>query len=155
MITKVSARRGLSIDLTKTPGVLDQIFAWRSMSPRNRADRNFMAHIAGKPQVEPIMPQQQFTVEVRVDYSDPGKFETMKEACRKAGAHLFATAQLISDKTAPQIAIYSDDHFEGQQDINLFDTTISDGTQMLKDAGDVSEGGVSQELLDALRDGKE
>jgi hypothetical protein len=77
----------------------------------------------------------------------------MREAMRKAAAHVYATAQLISDKTPPQIAIFSDDFFDGHKDIDLMDTTIASGLDALEAAGDTTaEGEVSDELLQAARD---
>ena len=101
------------------------------------------------------MPQQQFTIEIRVDYNDPEKYAAMRTACRTAAQHLYATAELISDKTKPQIAIFSDDYFEGHKDIDLLDNKIDQGIAALEAAGqDTADGntGVSDELLDALRD---
>lgn len=100
------------------------------------------------------MPQKQYTIELRVDFSDDEKQLVMREAMRRAAAHIYATAQLISDKAKPQIAVYADDFFDGHQDIDLFNTTISDGVKALDDASDgMSETAseVSAEMLEALK----
>lgn len=94
--------------------------------------------------------QRQFTIELRVDFADPGKLEALKQTLQQAARHTYATAQLLSDtpKTT-QIAIYSDDFFTGHETIALLDDTIQQGLDAIgsEESGDT---GISSELLGAM-----
>lgn len=97
--------------------------------------------------------QRTYTLELRVDYADPGKKEPMQEAVRRAGAHLLATANLICDSgTKPQIAGWADDYFDGHEEISILPDTIAQGLQQIgAPEGDTMEG-VSDELLAAVKE---
>lgn len=99
---------------------------------------------------------RQFTIELRVDYADADKNEVMRKALQVAARHMYATASLLSDGVKPQIAMFSEDFFDGHADIALVEDTIQQGLDELKANGDTSEGdsGVSSELLDAVRGDK-
>lgn len=56
---------------------------------------------------------------------------------------MLATASLLSDKTKPQIVVFTDDFFSGHQDIPLFADKIADGEKLLN--------GVSDEMLEAMK----
>ena len=92
--------------------------------------------------------QRQFTIELRVDYADDGKNEVMRKALQAAARHVYATAQLLKDGVAPQIAVFSDDFFSGHSEIALLEDTIAQGVEA---TGGVQEGDkVSSELMAAL-----
>lgn len=103
--------------------------------------------------------QKQFTIELRVDYEDKDKNAVMHKAIQAAGRHVFATATLLAEGVKPQIAMFSDDFFEGHEDIKLFDDTIQAGVDQLdalaptglSDTMDGGMEGVSEELLEAMR----
>lgn len=95
--------------------------------------------------------QRQFTLELRVDYADPGKNEVMQDAVKAAAAHLFATAQLLADNgVKPQIAAHSDDWYCGHEEIKWMEDIIAKG---LHENENMSDGGISSDLLAAARDG--
>jgi hypothetical protein len=93
--------------------------------------------------------QRQFTIELRVDYADAEKNDTMRTALQAAARHVYATAVLLADAVKPQIAIFSDDFFAGHEQITLLEDTIETGKQMIQ-CGDESP--VSDELIKAMRD---
>lgn len=92
--------------------------------------------------------QRQFTIELRVDYTDNDKNAVMQEAVQRAARHVLATAALIADGVKPQIAAFSDDFFTGHKEISVLEDTIALGKKQIG-AGD-SEEHVSSELTDAL-----
>lgn len=95
--------------------------------------------------------QYQFTMELRVDFADKEKLETMKDTWRSMARQALATADLLKDKVKPSIALFSDDFYEGQAAIELYADLTRDGAKQLEAAGDQTTGEVSQELLDALK----
>ena len=92
---------------------------------------------------------RQFTMELRVDFADEAKKEVMSKAWRTAARHVFAQAALLSDGQKPQIALFSDDFYEGHEDIALLDDVL--GNAIAADGG--QETPVSSELM-ALANGK-
>jgi len=61
-----------------------------------------------------------WTVEIRVDFDDPSKNNIMLDDIRTKTKELLATARLLADKRKPDVAIQSDDMFEGREAIELF-----------------------------------
>lgn len=125
---------------------LEQMIEWKSHGPSGLlwyTDRSQLMN-------------RQFTIELRVDYADADKNEVMRKALQVAARHMYATASLLSDGVKPQIAMFSEDFFDGHADIALVEDTIQQGLDELKANGDTSEGdsGVSSELLDAVRGDK-
>jgi len=105
--------------------------------------------IIGDPQLRRALAmQRQFTIELRVDYSDQEKNEAMRKALQQAARHVYATATLLADGVKPQIAIFSDDFFTGHETIALLEDTIAKGlAQINEQPGD--EDSVSSELMAA------
>lgn len=98
---------------------------------------------------------RQFTIELRVDYADADKNEVMRTALQVAARHMFATASLLADGVKPQIAMFSEDFFDGHAEIALIEDTIQQGIDELAAAGDTSvDTGVSSEQLAACRGDK-
>lgn len=93
--------------------------------------------------------QRQFTIELRVDYEDNEKNDSMRQACAAAARHVFATASLLADGVKPQVSVYSDDYFAGHDEIKLLDDTIQQGKDF---AGAGEEAPMSSELMNAVRD---
>jgi hypothetical protein len=95
--------------------------------------------------------QRQFTIEIRVDCPDEDKLESFREVIRGAGQLVYSNAQLLGSQTKPQIAIYSDDFFDGHKEIDLFQNRVQEGLTQLEAAGDTTqEEQVSDELLAAV-----
>lgn len=135
-----------NFDVLANPEVLDRLIEWKLQSPRHlRRDGNRTTAIAEGKQM-----QRQFNIELRVDYEDGDKNEEMKKACAHAARHMFATAQLLADGVKPQIAIFSDDFYQGVEEIKLLDDTIQQGIDAIGQQ-DTTET-VSSELLGAVRD---
>lgn len=94
--------------------------------------------------------QYQFTLELRVDFEDKDKNEIMKEAVRAAAKHMYATAALLADRVKPQIAIFSDDFFNGSEAVDMLKDTVNIGKDALTAAGsEEGDTAVSDELLAA------
>src|ERR1035437_5238313 len=103
--------------------------------------------------LEEEMMQRMFTIELRVDYADAEKNDAMRTAIRQAAQHVNATACLLTDGVRPGIAVFSDDFYAGREEIGLIQETIQKGIDSIQ--GDpADEGGVSDEMLNALRDGR-
>lgn len=94
--------------------------------------------------------QRQWTIEGRADFADPEKNEVITRAFREAAVHVHATMALLMDGQAPQVVCFSDDFFDGHQEIKLHEDKLGKAIEAHGDK--MSGGGVSQELLDAARD---
>jgi hypothetical protein len=94
--------------------------------------------------------QYQFTIEVRVDFEDTGKLEQMKSGVAYAGRHVLAIGRLLADKTQPSIAMFSDDFFNGAEQIDLLHDIIQQGKD-IPVAADVADSSISQEMIDAMK----
>lgn len=125
--------------LVMTPGMLDRMIDWRVDDPRVGIGD---PHTGRKERM-----QRQFTIELRVDYADNGKNDAMRKAMQAASRHIYATAALLSDGVKPQLAVFSDDYFQGHEEIQLLDDTIQQGIEEL---GGGADEGVSSELAGAV-----
>ena len=98
---------------------------------------------------------RQFTMELRVDYSgdqklsEADKNELMRKAWRAAAVHVYAQAGLLATGQKPQIALFSDDFYEGHEEIALLTDEL--GAAIAKD--DSPEAPISDEIM-ALAHGK-
>jgi hypothetical protein len=61
-----------------------------------------------------------YTIELRVDFDDAEKHDTMLTIIRDQAKQIITSARLISDKRQPDIAIETGDMFIGAQEIELF-----------------------------------
>jgi hypothetical protein len=95
--------------------------------------------------------QRMFTIELRVDYADPGKNDAMRNALRHCARHAYAQAQLLADGVKPEVAIFSEDFFAGNEEISLLEDVITNGSESL--GGTAEAEGVSDELAAAARGG--
>ena len=118
---------------------LDAIIEWKIGNPRYKQFNQ---------EQEQVMPQRQFTIELRVDYADEEKNAIMNTQLARQARHLLATATLLSDGQTPTIAAFSEDFFIGKAEIDLMLDAIGEGVKDMKPGED----SVSQELLDAFAD---
>jgi hypothetical protein len=132
-------------NVTLETNMMDRLIDWKLRSPAMRKRMKTAATAEG----EDLMIRQ-FTIELRVNYADAEKNETMRTACAAAARHMFATANLLADGQKPEIAIFSDDWFAGKEEISLLEDVIQKGLDETSDT--VSEGEVSSELMAAVRD---
>jgi len=104
--------------------------------------------------------QRQFTIELRVDYADQNKNTAMRVAAAKAARHIYAVASLLAEGMKPQIAVFSDDYFQGYEEISLLEDTIATGEEMLdapNASADITDTpqdtapSMEQAVLDALK----
>ena len=120
---------------------LDAIIEWKIGNPR------YKQYVHEGHMEEQIMPQRQFTIELRVDYADEEKNAIMNTQLARQARHLLATATLLSDGQTPTIAAFSEDFFIGKAEIDLMLDAIGEGVKDMKPGED----SVSQELLDAFK----
>ena len=119
---------------------LDAIIEWKIGNPRYKQFNQ-------EQEQEQVMPQRQFTIELRVDYADEEKNAIMNTQLARQARHLLATATLLSDGQTPTIAAFSEDFFIGKAEIDLMLDAIGEGVKDMK----AGEDSVSQELLDAFK----
>ena len=119
---------------------LDAIIEWKIGNPRYKQFNQ-------EQEQEQVMPQRQFTIELRVDYADEEKNAIMNMQLARQARHLLATATLLSDGQTPTIAAFSEDFFVGKAEIDLMLDAIGEGVKDMK----AGEDSVSQELLDAFK----
>jgi hypothetical protein len=60
-----------------------------------------------------------FTLELRIDVTDDEQKEIIELALRNAAQVLFSQAALLPNRRAPQIALRTENSFEGQKDLAL------------------------------------
>jgi len=94
---------------------------------------------------------RQFTMELRVNYADEEKNETMRQAWARAARHVMATASLIADGVKPDISAWSDDWFAGKKDIDILEDVIQQGIDANAASGVDTDQPVSSELMNAVR----
>jgi pyruvate/2-oxoglutarate dehydrogenase complex dihydrolipoamide dehydrogenase (E3) component len=116
---------------------LDRLLDWKLAGVLRQHDKQEEATI-----------QRQFTIELRVDYADNEKNQSMRIACQQAAQHINATAVLLADGQKPQIAVFSDDFYSGREEIELITNTIQAGLDSI--GGDASESQVSDEMRNAF-----
>ena len=68
------------------------------------------------------MAQKTYTIELRVNFTDDGKHDVMREAARDAARTILTTAMMLADKGKPQVALHSSDFFYGTEALSLEDT---------------------------------
>lgn len=61
---------------------------------------------------------RQFTIELRVDLPKR-KMARLLKVTRQAARHLYATSMVLSTKSMPHIALFSDDFFTGHEELAL------------------------------------
>jgi len=133
------------IDIIANPDVLDKLIEWKLRSPRHlRKSRKLSAILEGDHM------QRQITIELRVDYADNDKNETMRVAVAQAARHVYATAVLLADGIKPQVVAFSDDFFTGHEEIKLLDDVIQHGIDETDMQG--TEEQVSPDLMAAMKD---
>lgn len=132
------ARPWRTVNPVENEKQLDQMIQWKSRGPNGLLWYTERSELMNR----------QFTIELRVDYADSDKNEVMRQALQIAGRHMYATAELLGDGVKPQIAMFSDDFFDGHAEIALIDDVLQKGKDMLK-LGD--DEGVSSELMAACR----
>ncbi len=128
-------------------GVCNKVYAWRLIWQRLKGSvRDSLSDMVDwrlqdprfySKEREGIM-QRQWTIECRADYADPRKNEAIERLVRKAAIELLANMTLLKDEQIPTLAFYSDDLFEGHQDLEIYRLAEEERVRA----------GVSQEMLD-------
>lgn len=128
------------------PSIVEKILDWKMGDPRYAQKSRRLSAIEGGAHM-----QRQITIELRVDYADSGKNDTMQHAVMIASRHILATARLLADNgVKPQIVAYSDDFYGGHEEIAVMDDIIAQG--LSEDGGEGGEESISSELMSAARD---
>jgi hypothetical protein len=131
-------------NVTLEISAMDRLIDWKLRSPSKAKKMKTSAVTEGDHMI------RQFTIELRVNYADNEKNDTMRSAVAAGARHMFATAQLLADGVKPDIAIFSDDWFAGKEEISLMTDVIQQGIDETKDT--LVEADVSSELMAAVRD---
>lgn len=92
--------------------------------------------------------QRTYTFEIRVDFADHEKNDAMERIMNDVAAYALANAAMLSDHAKPQVMLCSDDSYAGHSVIEFMPNRIKEGKELL---GGGEDEGVSQEMLDALR----
>jgi hypothetical protein len=127
--------------------LLDRMVRWKLGDPKHKTRRQFKRDSM----------YRQYTVDIRVDFTDQDKLAVVRKIMAQAGRHIYANVSLLLDKgSKPQVAVYSDDSFLGHEEISIMEDTVQAGHEQLVEAGDtVAEPeGISQEMLDAVAEVK-
>lgn len=120
------------------PDMLDKMITWKLEGPNGLLWYTERSKLMNR----------QFTIELRVDYADADKNEVMRQALQIAGRHMYAVASLLHDGVKPQIAMFSDDFFDGHAQIALIEDVIQQGKDQI---GSSPDEGVSSELIEACK----
>ena len=65
------------------------------------------------------MGQKTYTIELKVNFTEEGKHDVMREALRDAVRTVLTTAMMLADKGKPQVALHSSDFFYGNEALTL------------------------------------
>lgn len=65
------------------------------------------------------MGQKTYTIELKVNFTEEGKHDVMREALRDAARTVLTTAMMLADKGKPQVALHSSDFFYGNEALTL------------------------------------
>lgn len=65
------------------------------------------------------MGSRTFTIQLRVEFDDESKYDTMRNILRVSARKLLTQATMIADARRPQVYIESDSWAEGNESINL------------------------------------
>lgn len=130
---------GLLADPVQTHGFID----WRMGDPQ------ILRHFKElHPQEGKTVAEKQFTLELRVDFSDPEKYEVVKVHLAKLARQLTAKCKLLMDNgIKPRCALHSDNFFMAPEAIDSMEGVISRDDA----AADVEEEQVSAEMLEAMK----
>lgn len=60
-----------------------------------------------------------YSLDLRIDFNDKARHDDIKKAMRRAAKQLFTQASLLSDGRTPEVALRSEDFFEGTSDIEV------------------------------------
>ena len=67
--------------------------------------------------------QKTVTIELKLQFSDPKRFDIVRRAAIKSATGLLAAANLISDQHKPTLALTAFDVFEGREQIQIMEPT--------------------------------
>ena len=76
--------------------------------------------------------QKTLCLELRLDFADQERYNTMVGFFQQCAVYLVAQADLASDRgIKPDVAIYDDDMYLGKRDISLVPNTLQKGMDLL------------------------
>lgn len=85
-----------------------------------------------------------YTIELRVDFVDSDRYDSMLELARMAARELMTTALLLRDKRDPQIAFSTGDMFSKDENMEIItpaDVASPEGQDTVTSDGNWSVGG--------------
>ena len=92
------------------------------------------------------MSQRQWTIEARADCDDKYK-DTISAMVRAYARRLQLMLSLLPDKINADVACWSNDFYNGREDLSLLADTIGDAETLLPEGNEAP----SEELLEAIR----
>jgi hypothetical protein len=96
--------------------------------------------------------QDQFTIEIRVDFEDKGKIEEVQKLVCSMARTLVANVQLLGPACKPDCVIYSDNFMSPPEKLDLYADLIGKGNQELAAIAEkTGEEVVSAEMLAAMK----
>lgn len=69
--------------------------------------------------------QKTITIELKVRYADPQRFDIVRKAAVNGARGLLAAANLIADEHKPMLALIIHDPYDGKERINIFDDAFA------------------------------
>jgi hypothetical protein len=126
---------------------LEEFIDWRLTDPTIKINPHLHKE-------HPAMSQQQWTIEVRADFSDPGKVELIDEIMRAAALQVHANLDFLKEQQKPQVVCYSDNFFHTRRDIDLMAAKGDNPLQKAIDAyaAQMTAVEISDELLEAAQE---
>lgn len=65
--------------------------------------------------------RETYTIELKIDFNDDARHETMRTIARQYARDLLASAMLLQDGRQPTIALTTTDSFSGEDELKLID----------------------------------
>lgn len=93
------------------------------------------------------MMTREWRIEIRTTHEDKSKDEAFKQALIIAAAQIYAKAGLLADRVKPDIALYCDDWFGDNQQINVL-AKMLEGTELAPAA---VENGITPDMEAAIK----
>lgn len=91
---------------------------------------------------------KKWVIEVTANFADKDKYPVIDQLARTSAANLFAAVVLIADGQKPDVICYSDDFYDGRNELDVFATPV---TAPVPRVGTV-DAGFSDEFLKAMED---
>jgi hypothetical protein len=72
------------------------------------------------------MSRRTYTIDLKIDFEDNTRHEIATKMMRKAARNILTQSNLIADGRPPQVALRSEDFFEGTDELGVVDPTLDE-----------------------------